>query len=163
DLALQYSEQASIAECQTAFDGPGAAVLFRQHAYQGNRELAIKLLREKHSQLPRLGLPNTVGSWGLLLLVVEGLFVLGERDEAALLYPSALEATHTGARMIHGVARFPQTAAGISAAAAGLWDRAEEHFRAASLQAEEFPHPLELAEVHRFHGQMLIERNGAGD
>jgi hypothetical protein len=50
------------------------------------------MLRGKMGNLPRSGQANTVGAWTMLLAMVEGLAVLGQRDEATKLYPLILEA-----------------------------------------------------------------------
>jgi len=164
DAALAYAEQACAAELLTAFDGPGAGMLFRQRAYLGDRSGALELLEQKRPRMPRSdSSPNRHGAWALMLLAIEGLFVLGERAEAGGLYPLALQATQTGIQFVPEIARFPQTAAGISAAAACQWDRAEEHFQIATRQAQQFQHQLEQAEILRFHGQMLLERGRSAD
>ena len=63
----------------------------------------------------------------------------------------------TGAVCFAWIARFPQTMAGVAAAAARHWDTAAEHFHLALQQAEHFPHRLEQAEIRRFYGAMLID------
>ena len=164
DTALAFAEQACGTGVLSAFDGPGAGMLFRQRAYLGDRAGALELLEQKRPRLPRLdSSPNRVGSWALLLLAVEGLYVLGDRAEAGALYPLALQAVETGIRFMPEIARFPQMVAGISAAAARQWDHAEEHFEIARQQAQQYQHQLEEAEILRFHGQMLLERGRAAD
>jgi tetratricopeptide (TPR) repeat protein len=164
DAALSYAEQACGAELLSAFDGPGTGMLFRQRAYLGDRAGALQLLEQKRARLPRLdSSPNRIGAWALMLLAVEGLFVLGDRAEAGALYPLALQAIQTGIQFMPEIARFPQTVAGISAAAARQWDQAEEHFQIATHQAQQFQHQLEQAEIMRFHGQMLLERGRSTD
>jgi hypothetical protein len=141
----------------------GAGTLFRQQAYAGDRAGALALLTEKRAKLPRAGEPNTLGSWAMLLLMVEGLVVLGEQEQAAALYPLVRQLLTTGAVCFAWIARFPQTIAGVAAAAAQHWDTAEEHFRLALQQAEHFPHRLEQAEIRRFCGAMLIDRGAPDD
>jgi hypothetical protein len=48
--------------------------------------------------------------------------------------------------------------AGISAAAGGRWEKAEEHYETALRQAHELPHKLEQPEVRRWYARMLIDR-----
>ena len=163
DAARIRCEQACAAEFPNAFDGFGAGVLFRQLAYMGDRSGALKLLEDKQSRLPRLGSPNSMGAWALLLLVVEGLFVLGERTRAAELYPLALQAANTGTRCLTVISRSPHTVAGVAASCQRQWGRAQRHFTQAIAQTDAMPHPLERAEARRFYGQMLIERGSAGD
>lgn len=155
-------DQARAAEFPNAFEGFGAGVLLRQHAYSGDRTSALDLMEEKKASLPRLGSPNPMGSWALLMMLVEGLWVLGERDRAAELYPLALQAANTGVVCLTVISRFPQTVAAMAAAAGRQWQRAEAHFQAAIRHADSMPHPLERCEARRFYAQMLIER-AAGD
>ncbi len=163
EAARDRCEQACAAEFPNAFDGFGAGMLFRQLAYMGDKSGALKLLEEKKARLPRLGSPSPMGAWALLLLVVEGLFVLGERARAAELYPLALQGANTGMRCLTVISRFPHTMAGTAAACEQQWGRAEGHFRKAIEQTDAMPHPLERAEARRFYAQMLIERGRAGD
>jgi tetratricopeptide (TPR) repeat protein len=98
----------------------------------------------------------------MLALVVEGLFILGEKSEAAQLYPLVRELVDTGV-VIWPIFRFTHTIAGIAAASARQWEAAEEHFKTAMQQAESIPNLLEQAEIRRFHAMMLLERAGKGD
>jgi tetratricopeptide (TPR) repeat protein len=150
--------------------GPGSSIegfsigtLFRQLAYAGDRNGALALLDENPAFLPVSGQANTVGSWFMLWLVVEGLFMLGEYSKAGELYQLVCALVDTGAVALWQVCRFTRTIAGIAAAAAGQWDSAEEHFQIAMQQAESFPYLLEQAEIRRFHAMMLINRAAPGD
>jgi len=115
--------------------------------------------------LPRAGRANTLGSWALLLSVVEGLVIGGQPQKAARLYPIVLEAIErTGSLVRVFEPRLVQTVAGIAAAACGRqWEKAEEHYQAALRQAHELPHKLEQPEVRRWYARMLIDRDGPGD
>jgi tetratricopeptide (TPR) repeat protein len=161
--ALQHAEQSNAAEFPNAFEGWGAGTLFRQKAYAGDRAGALALLAQKRAKLPHLGLPNTVATWGFLMLAIEGFTMLGEWDQAAALYPLARQAVETGVKCLAEISRFAQTAAGLAAAAGRNWEAAEKHFAVAMHEAVEFPHRLEQVEICRFHGQMLIERGSSGD
>ena len=138
-------------------------MLLRQRAYTGDLAGARSLFAQKKDRLPHLDRPSPIGGWGLLMLAVEALFVIGQREQAAELYPLARQAAQTGVICLEVISRFPQTVAGLAAAAGKQWDKAEEHFQIAMKQAVEFPHRLEEMEIRRFYGQMLIERNGTGD
>ncbi len=59
--------------------------------------------------------------------------------------------------------RFPQTVAGIAAAAARNWNAAEGHFQITARQAQDLPHLVELAEVRRFNGAALVARGDRQD
>ena len=132
-------------------------------AYAGDRDGALGILEEKRTQLPRVGKPNTAGSWFMLSLVIEGLVMLGEQSRAAQLYPLARELIDTGAVVLWPIFRFTHTIAGVAAAAAHQWETAEDHFQIAMQQAESFPNFLEQTERRRFHAMMLMDRAAAGD
>ena len=109
------------------------------------------------------GRPNTSGAWAVLLTAVEGLAVVGEKAEAAKLYPVALEAIQTGALFRPYDSRLLDTVAGIAATCGGKWAEAEDHFRTALRRTEELPHIIEQPEVRRFYARMLLDRNSPGD
>jgi tetratricopeptide (TPR) repeat protein len=161
--ALDYAEQARELTPFQVMIGFGEGALFRQMAYAADRRGALKLFDQSRSKLPRSGEPNTVGSWAMLMSFVEGLHELGEYEMAAGLYPMVGELIDTGTICMGWIARFPQTVAGIAAAAARDWDAAEEHFAIALRQAEEFPHLVEVADIRRFRATMLIRRGAPGD
>jgi hypothetical protein len=104
-----------------------------------------------------------MGSWSMLALVIEGLFILGEHSQAGQLYPLVGELVGTGAVALWPIFRFTHTVAGMAAAAAHQWEAAEDHFQTALRQAESVPHRLEQAEIGRFHAMMLIDRAAPGD
>jgi hypothetical protein len=138
-------------------------MLFRQLAYAGDRGRALAILEQNRKWLPSVGQPNTMGSWCMLMLVIEGLVILGEQSPSGELYPHARELVDTGAVVLWPIFRFTHTVAGIAAAAAHEWEAAEDHFRTALQQAESFPHCLEQAEIRRFHAMMLMDRSAPGD
>lgn len=92
---------------------------------------------------------------------IEGLAVLGCRQEAASLYPRVKEVLEKGtlASMIGLLERF----AGIAAAAGRDWEVAERHFQTALRQADELPHRIEQADVRRWYARMLMDRDARGD
>jgi len=113
--------------------------------------------------LPRPGRPNTGGSWTFLFCAVEALAVLGEKAEAAKLYPLVLEGIETGNLFRWFDQRFLETLAGIAAASGGRWTQAEEHFQTALRRAEELPNVIEQPEARRWYAWMLLERDASGD
>jgi len=161
--AVLHAQASCPAESGASIEGSGQGTLFRQMAYAGNRDGALAILDEKRALLPRRGQPNSFGSWSMLVLVIEGLVMLGERSQAAQLYSLACELVDTGAVTLSGISRFTQTIAGLAAAAAHHWEAAETHFQIALQQAESFPYCLEQAEIRRFHAMMLIDRAAPGD
>ena len=99
----------------------------------------------------------------MLVLVIEGLVIMGEREQAATFYPMVHGLIDTGTVCFAIASRFLQTVAGIAAAAACNWEAAEGHFHIAARQAQDFPHLVELAEVRRFHGAALLARGDRQD
>ncbi len=156
--AFLHAQASCPAELGSSLEGSGQGTLFRQMAYAGNRNGALAILDEKRALLPRSGQPNSLGSWRMLALVIEGLVMLGERSQAAQLYSLACELVGTGAVTLWDISRFTQTIAGLAAAAAHHWEAAETHFQIALQQAESFPYRLEQAEIRRFHAMMLLDR-----
>jgi hypothetical protein len=161
--AMQHAQASYRLEGDTARLGTGVGALFRQMAYAGDHTGASALLHERRALLPRSGRPNTMGSWWMLVLVIEGLVVLGEQPQAGQFYPLVRELVSTGAVVLWPIFRFTHTVAGMAAAAAHRWEVAEDHFRTALQQAEAVPHRLEQAEIRRFNAMMLMDRGAKGD
>ncbi|TMB69039.1 MAG: hypothetical protein E6J43_05075 [Chloroflexi bacterium] len=113
--------------------------------------------------MPRAGRPNPLGSWSTLFVAVEALALLGEKSEAARLYPLLQEAMHMGIILRGWDMRLLETLAGIAAGAGENWAQAEEQFRSALRRTEELPHIIEQPEVRRFYARMLLDRNAPGD
>jgi len=137
--------------------------LFLANAYAGDKDAALGMLEQRRSGLPRPSQANTFGVWAMLFGVVEGLGVLGQRDEAAKLYPLVLEAIDTGCAVRTFGNGLLQTVAGIAATAGRQWEKAEEHYRTALCQAHELPVVIEQPEVRRWYARMLIDRDATGD
>ena len=137
--------------------------LFLCECFLGHKEAALASLEDRRSGLPSTGRPNTVGAWMMLLRVIEGLVVLGEREAAAELYPLALEAIQTGTVTGWDAHHLLENVAGIAAAAGGQWGEAETHYQTALTQAHEIPFRSEQPEVRRWYAEMLVDRNAAGD
>jgi class 3 adenylate cyclase/tetratricopeptide (TPR) repeat protein len=163
DEALQHFQEALALEPPGFSAGTDWAGLFLWKAYTGDGDAALAMLEERRDGLPRPGRANTMGRWGMLYGVVEGLAVLGERDEAAKLYPQVLEAIDTGALVRWWTHGLNQTTAGIAAACGRQWEKAEEHYETALRQAHELPVVMEQPEVRRWYARMLIDRDGPGD
>jgi class 3 adenylate cyclase/tetratricopeptide (TPR) repeat protein len=160
--ALEEFQEAAELEPAGMLAGMDWGYLFLARAYVGDRDSALTLLNQKRGDLPHLGRPNAVGTWIMLLAVVEGLAVLGEREEVGTLYPSVLAATETGVIVLWW-GRLLQLFGGMAAAAAGKWEQADDHFQTALRQAHELPHKIEQAEVRRWYARMLIDRDAPGD
>jgi tetratricopeptide (TPR) repeat protein len=165
DEARTRFEEGERIEPPGAMKGWNTGALFECLAYRGEATEALALLDSGAAELPRAGEPNGWGQWTLLLNVVEGLTVLGLTDRAAELYPLTLEAMERTGCVCGSFydMRLIERAAGIAATAARRWDDAERHFVAAAEQAAALPHVVEAAHTRRFHGRMLLERDGHGD
>lgn len=161
--ALSHAQASNNVGEDTFIRGFGVGTVFRQMSYAGDRSGALAILEQTRDWLPRAGQPNTMGSWWMLMLAIEGLSVLGEKEQAAAFYPLACELVDNGAIALWPIFRFTQTVAAIAAAAAGRWDAAEVHFQTSLQQAETIPHHLEQAEIRRFQAMMLIDRSARGD
>jgi tetratricopeptide (TPR) repeat protein len=161
--ALLHARTSCRSEPGSSVEGFGVGTLFRQMAYAGDRDGAFAILDEKGTWLPLGGQPSTMGSSWMLVHVIEGLVMLGERSRAGEFYPLVLELVGTGAVVLWPSCRFTQTIAGVAAAAARQWEAAEAHFQIALRQAESFPHLVEQAEIRRFQAMMLLDRAAPGD
>ena len=161
--ALKNFEQAAKLEPRGSFAGADWVSLFLCKSYAGDKDGALAMLNQRRDNLPCSGQPNTSGAWTMLFGVVEGLALLGERDEASKFYPLILEAINTGALLRLWTWGLLQTVAGMAAAAGGQWDKAEEHYQTAMRQAHELPAVMEQAEVRRWYARMLMDRDGPGD
>jgi class 3 adenylate cyclase/tetratricopeptide (TPR) repeat protein len=156
-----------------AAEGPSAASFLRPMLRAARSSgLGLKglvgLIREsramaKRGPLPLPGRPASFGASTMLFAAVEGLAVLGERAEAAKLYPLVLERMQTGNLFRPIDSRLIDTLAGIAAGAGNNWAHAEEHFRSALRRAEELPNIIEQPEARRFYARMLLDRNAPGD
>ncbi len=97
DQALESFREAARLEPPGMLAGYDWAGLFMCQAYMGDKDAALAALEERREGLPRPGRANIWGAWAMLFAAVEGLAVLGEREEAAKLYPLVLEAVNSGA------------------------------------------------------------------
>src|SRR5262249_22034265 len=64
--ALHHAQASFRLEAENFLRGAGVGTLFRQLAYDGDKEAASTLLRDRRSWLPRRGEPNPMGSWWML-------------------------------------------------------------------------------------------------
>jgi tetratricopeptide (TPR) repeat protein len=163
DAALPLFEEALRLEPPTLLAGWNVASLFECRAYRGEKAEALALLDERTLPGPRD--PKPWGGATLLVVAVDGLTMLGERDRAAGLYESVVDVgKRTG--MIcpsYEDGRLWERSAGIAALAGGRWDAAEAHLRSALHQAVTMPHRVEQAHTRRWYGQVLLKRAGPGD
>jgi len=171
--ALAVLQQKGRGATSGSQDRPASSALLRpmiraaRNSGLGYRGLLGLILESRSMRtrglLPRPGRPNTGGSWTVLFCAVEALAILGEKAEAARLYPLIQEGMKTGILFRGFDLRLLDTLAGIAAGAGGKWAQAEEHFRTALRRAEELPHVIEQPEARRFYARMLLDRNAPGD
>ena len=111
--------------------------------------------------LPTLGRRNPLGAWLALDSSLPALALLGEHERCGALYPAALAYIDTGLVSFSAVATAnPHLVAGIAAHAAGLHDKAREHFEIATRQARDLPRRLLQPTVLYWYGRAL---SGASD
>jgi class 3 adenylate cyclase/tetratricopeptide (TPR) repeat protein len=139
---------------------PGLVFLTR--AYLGHREEAMAMLPSLEAGLPTLEGGHPLGAWDLAMSLVEGFWMLGERQRAHALYPIVTEPGRRGARALYG-SRLVEAIAVVSAAAGRDWDAAGEHFELALAEARRTPNMVEEADAFRFRAMMLTDRGAAGD
>jgi hypothetical protein len=111
---------------------------------------------------PIWGAVNAYGHWVNLMNVVEGLYVLGDRDAVAKLMPltevfAASEITVTSPGLL------PREAAGIAAACAGAWSTAEAHFRQSLALCDDTPIRITQGTTREWYADMLMARNAGDD
>lgn len=120
------------------------------------------LIEELKPRVCVAGQENQIGSWMAGMAVLEAYAVLGRREACAALHDCAVQLDENGTHVVwnRGLAR---KFAGIAAAAGGNWDLAGHHFQTAIEQARNMDNVLELAELTRWHAQMLLWRDHEGD
>ncbi len=89
--------------------------------------------------LPVAGKRNVHGAFYAFDGLVTGLALTGDREPCGGLYPLRLDYIRTGQVFATVALSNPQLAAALAADAAGLADRAREHFETALRQAREIP------------------------
>jgi tetratricopeptide (TPR) repeat protein len=163
DEAIENDRAAVANELEGAWRNIEWAYLLLHLAYVGRRDEALAMYAERRELLPQPGHVASVGSRTLLVCAVEALAILGERHEAAALYPVVLDVVESGnvwriydGQMIH-------TIAGIAAAAGRHWDAAEKHFEVAIRTAQELADRIDDTHARRFYARMLLDRDAEGD
>ena len=111
--------------------------------------------------LPRPGTSRGFGAWHAVLSMTEALCLSGRREEAGRLQAEAEKIATEWDCSVFGFS--VRTAAGIAAACAGNWTRAEEHHRAAIALMEAVPYVTAQPIARYWYADMLAERRGAED
>jgi serine/threonine protein kinase/tetratricopeptide (TPR) repeat protein len=123
---------------------------------------ALDMLMSCLPALPVLGQSAAIGRWCSLGRVVQGLACLGRSAEAAALHPIAEELVATGAWAYDDLFLF-RSVAGIAAACAGEWTRAEEHHRTAIHQADTAPYRVAQPQAREWYAATLLARGAPDD
>jgi tetratricopeptide (TPR) repeat protein/predicted Ser/Thr protein kinase len=162
DAAFVKLNKAADLENAGPYYGPCHAALFLTKCYAGHDD-AMRVLTDSFDDVESIGAVRSPGGWWGLVLVAEGLAVLGESTLLTKLYPQIREAAST--EWVSSFAGFQQfkKAAAIAAAAIGEYEEAEAFFSDALDEAERIPIKLEQPEVRRWLARMLIERDASGD
>jgi class 3 adenylate cyclase/tetratricopeptide (TPR) repeat protein len=152
-------------EPQAAFAGQSGALLAWHLAHDGRSEEVMELFQSAQSQskLPSLDRVNGIGSWNCMLGFAEALYLCGQQEQAALLLPLVEGALELGRKWLTLDCRLLETRAGVVAAAARRWEKAERYFSIAREVAERMPNRLELTDLGRLHARMLLDRGDTGD
>jgi DNA-binding winged helix-turn-helix (wHTH) protein/tetratricopeptide (TPR) repeat protein len=123
---------------------------------------AKEALAKAYPYLPQPGRRFRLGACGCLVFVIEGLAWMGRDDEAAALQASAEHVVENGPWCVYGL-YLVRTSAGIAAACAADWARAEEHHRAALGQADTAPYRVAQPIARYWYARMLLARRAEGD
>jgi tRNA A-37 threonylcarbamoyl transferase component Bud32/tetratricopeptide (TPR) repeat protein len=161
DTELALAQMASAAAEPMPFlpyKGTAEALRFSGTALAGRVEDARTLFEDVEPWLPAVGKRNVRGAWMVLDASVPGLMLVDDVVRCGALYSSSVSYIGTGG-MVGDVNMLgnPQTVAGIAAHAAGLRDRARDHFETAIRQADTLPHRLLQPTARYWYGCLLVD------
>jgi tetratricopeptide (TPR) repeat protein len=141
------------------YKGVAEALRFTGTALVGRVEAARTLFGEVEPWLPSVGKRNIFGAWAALDASVPGLILTDNVARCGALYPSCVSYLNTGVigDWLPIVPGNPETVAGIAAHAAGLRDRARDHFETAIRQADALPHRLLQPTARYWYGRLLVD------
>jgi tetratricopeptide (TPR) repeat protein len=132
-------------------------------AYEGRKGEALALVQQFADDVRQRGARPVTARLALALLATEVYTIVGEKEEAAGFYATIVEWMRLGLVYRGPTLRLLETLAGMAAAGDERWDVAERHYQKALAIAASHPNLVELAEIKRFYGQMLLDRDAAGD
>ena len=122
----------------------------------------MEALAKAYPYLPIPGRLFRLGACGCLAFVIEGLAWLGRHEEAAALQLHTEHVVANGPWCVYGLYLF-RISAGIAAASAQNWPRAEEHYQTAIRQADTAPYRVAQPIARYWYAEMLLARGAAGD
>jgi tetratricopeptide (TPR) repeat protein len=160
DEAFSQLQTAIALEPASYQQGMSASTLFLIRAHLGDAG-ALDELRKHNPPLPVPGTTPTYGAWVTWGSVVEGFALLGRTTDAASLYWAVDDLLATGTSCGMSQTLF-KTAAGVAAAGAGEWSRAEELHQQAVVEADA-AYPLFQADARIWYAAMLKARSTNGD
>jgi tetratricopeptide (TPR) repeat protein len=161
EVALeQFAEAVREEPAEDLLTGMAEGNLCAAMAFVGYEDKARALAPEVMHHLPRLGQRNIHGSFVALEVFILTLALLGDRERCGSLYPLALLDVQSELRYVTFSLgpTSPSLIAAIAADAAGLAERAEEHFKVAAREARELPIRLLQPTVLFWHGRSLAGR-----
>jgi tetratricopeptide (TPR) repeat protein len=159
DEAVEWCRLANIPK-QNHFGGYANAALALTFAQAGDGRVS-QALADALPFVPRAGQPAPEGRWRTLVLVIEALALAGRFDDAATLYPVSEDLIEVGYAISElMLSRIP---AGIAAACAHNWSRAEEHYRTAIHQADIWSYRVCQPIARFWYAEMLRMRDEQGD
>ncbi len=161
DEAARWFRQGLEVEPVSYQSGHFSGALFWTLAARGDPE-ADAALATARLHLPVPGRPLSLGTCGCLAFVLEGCAILGLSKEAAALEPHAEYVVANGPLCVYSQHLF-RTSAGIAAAAARNWSRAEEHHQTAIQQADSSPYRVTQPGARLWYAEMLLARNLPSD
>ncbi len=139
------------------------APLFLTLAYIGDRKRTLDMIERRRDEFAQPGRANTTSAWNTTLSALEAYVMLGERDQAASLFPLITELLEKGVVARGLDYRLLDTLAGVSAMCAGEWESSETHFENALRRAQSDRIKIEEADACRFYARMLSDRGAPGD
>ena len=160
--ALCLADKAIVIEPASAYTGAGWCYKFLAYAFAQDVDSCRRMFGQQRDQFPQAGERASLGRTATLMYAAYGCVVAGLDEDAATLYP--LVAENIGEfRIGFFDLVLTERIAGMAAAAAGLWDRAAEHFERALEQTEEIPDRLDAPHVAHWYGKMLLDRGRPED
>ena len=140
------------------YKGFAEALRFSGTAMMGRVEVARTLFGDVEPWLPAIGKRNILGAWLALDAAVPGLMLADDVVRCGALYPSCVGNLGSGVVGTWSIGPGnPQTVAGIAAHAAGLRERARDHFETAIRQADTLPHRLLQPTARYWYGRLLVD------
>jgi tetratricopeptide (TPR) repeat protein len=147
------------------FRGLPEGNLLAAAAMVGDTSRAEALVDGMVARLPRPGRRNLQGAYYALDTLITTLRLLGRHEHCGQLYPLAEEYLRSGtviSNLTIGPSS-PQLAAALAADAAGLTERARDHFEIAHRQARDLPMRMLQPMVLYWHGRSLSATSETAD